>query len=302
MFFFQTLPSVPVLSEYVNPVEPYLRRIQDDGKYKSVHHYLDVQFRLLKEDLVSPLRDGIDLYKKNGTCKGRRIEGAPCSDISIFNVEKVDGKQVTERDGYEMRIIWPAQYDILKLLDNDREMKELGLVMLSCDRFKEDFHLGHIQSSYLMRNGSLHFAVHEETSPFKPNTTYQMAQGTSYLPCYKHVLENLKRISSFKPLPFERYLVHGSKIIFRPNFQQAEKSEYQISEEKKLMKTYNELRSLAACARYTKGKPIPRGVDDDDEDYEFSKSRELSKEDIDLEYRQLQEPIFRPLVGVDIKG
>lgn len=30
-----------------------------DGAYSSVGHYLDIQFRLLREDLYGPLREGI---------------------------------------------------------------------------------------------------------------------------------------------------------------------------------------------------------------------------------------------------
>lgn len=37
----------------------YLRPIKTEGSYDDTSHYLDVQFRLLKEDLVYPLREGI---------------------------------------------------------------------------------------------------------------------------------------------------------------------------------------------------------------------------------------------------
>ncbi|CAI2339304.1 unnamed protein product [Caenorhabditis sp. 36 PRJEB53466] len=303
---FKILTSVPILADYVNPVEPYLRRIREDGVYKSATHYLDVQFRLMREDLVSPLRDGLDMYRKNGTCRGNRIEGVPCSDVSIFNIERVDGKQVTERDGLEMRVAWPSQFDISRLLENDREMKELGLMMLSNDRFTDDFHLTYVQSSLLNVKGCLHLVILEETAPFKPNTSYQMAQGTSYLPSYKHVLENLRRTNPFKPLPFERYIVHGKKEIFRPAFQRAEKNEAQLAEEKRLETIYGEIRSIAVANRYMKGKSVPGGTDvgGDDDDYYYNsanRSSSMQKED-DFEYEQLKEPIFRPQLGVPTRG
>ncbi|CAO4363860.1 unnamed protein product [Caenorhabditis nigoni] len=298
---FRTLTAVPTLKDYVNASEPYLRRIVELGVYTSADHYLDVQFRLLREDLVSPMRDGLDIYRKNGTCKGRRLEGQNMnSDISITNIERVDGKQVTDKDGWEMRIIHPSSFDISKLLENDREMKESGLVMLSCDRFVDDFHLGHIQTSVLAR-GQLHLAVHEETAPFQPNKSYMMAEATSYLPAYEHVLNNLKNMSPFKPIPFERYLVHGRKEIYRPNFHRFEKSEEQITEERRLERIYNEKRSRAAAKRLMADKPIPRGLEEDDDDYIMNR-RVPPKEEQDLEYLQLQEPIFRPFIAVDSKG
>jgi hypothetical protein len=34
-----------------------------DGKYKNVMHYLDIQFRLLREDCIAPLREGtVNVY------------------------------------------------------------------------------------------------------------------------------------------------------------------------------------------------------------------------------------------------
>lgn len=55
MFFFSFFAEVS-----------YLRRAIIDGKYNDAAHYLDVQFRLFREDLISPLRDGIAVYKRNG--------------------------------------------------------------------------------------------------------------------------------------------------------------------------------------------------------------------------------------------
>lgn len=297
---FRELTTVPTLRDYVNPVEPFLRRIVELGTYESAHHYLDVQFRLMREDLVSPMRDGIDIYRKNGTCKGRRIDGEPCSDITLYNIERVEGKQVTEREGLEMRIIKPMSYDVGRLLENDREMKEMGLVILSCDRFVDDFHLGHIQQSLLNTQQILHLAVHQSSAPFQANKSYQMAEATSYLPSYKFVLQNIKNISPFKPIPFERYIVHGRKDIYRPNFQRYEKSEQQKAEETRLEKIYNEVRSRAAGRRLMAGKPIPHGMDDDDDDYMLM-SKQKVLDEVDLEYEQLQEPIFRPHIGVETK-
>jgi hypothetical protein len=41
---------------------PFFRKNIVKGKYFSVDHYLDVHFRLLREDFVRPLRNGINEY------------------------------------------------------------------------------------------------------------------------------------------------------------------------------------------------------------------------------------------------
>lgn len=42
--------------------ETFLRKNVVDGAYKDVEHYLDVQFRLLREDFIAPLRSGIQQF------------------------------------------------------------------------------------------------------------------------------------------------------------------------------------------------------------------------------------------------
>lgn len=56
---FRQQPSFPTMEEMLNEERPFLRPIKSEGSYDDTSHYLDVQFRLLKEDLVCPLRDGI---------------------------------------------------------------------------------------------------------------------------------------------------------------------------------------------------------------------------------------------------
>lgn len=43
----------------------FLRRNKPTGGYASADDYLDVQFRLLREDFVSPLRSGIQEYLRH---------------------------------------------------------------------------------------------------------------------------------------------------------------------------------------------------------------------------------------------
>lgn len=44
-------------------MRPYLRRNKEKGSFSDIEQYLDVQFRLLREDFVSPMRDGIAVWK-----------------------------------------------------------------------------------------------------------------------------------------------------------------------------------------------------------------------------------------------
>ena len=60
---FTKMSIVPSLDDLIgtsnDSVRPFLRRNITNGAYRSVRHYLDVQFRLLREDFVHPLRTGV---------------------------------------------------------------------------------------------------------------------------------------------------------------------------------------------------------------------------------------------------
>ena len=42
---------------------PFLREIRKDRAFDDLNHYLDVNFRLLKEDFTSELREGLHQYQ-----------------------------------------------------------------------------------------------------------------------------------------------------------------------------------------------------------------------------------------------
>ena len=67
---FRTLSVIPTQKDILTAERPFLRRNKIDGSYHDAEHYLDVQFRLLREDFVRPLREGIaQLLERIGSAK-----------------------------------------------------------------------------------------------------------------------------------------------------------------------------------------------------------------------------------------
>lgn len=62
---FRQLSVIPTIQDIHTQGPVFLRRNKIDGKYNDPDHYLDVQFRLLREDFVRPLRDGIQKLLEN---------------------------------------------------------------------------------------------------------------------------------------------------------------------------------------------------------------------------------------------
>jgi hypothetical protein len=62
---FRSLPIIPTSTELLSGEKAFLRPSLIKGGYASAQEYLDVQYRLLREDFVAPLREGIQQYFKN---------------------------------------------------------------------------------------------------------------------------------------------------------------------------------------------------------------------------------------------
>lgn len=70
---FTLLSIVPQLNDILFNNELYLRKNVTNGSYDDVNHYLDVQFRLLREDFMLPLREGVS--KLRDLCKNAKFNG-----------------------------------------------------------------------------------------------------------------------------------------------------------------------------------------------------------------------------------
>ena len=61
---FTDMNIIPNLKDILSDQTPFLRKNITNGAYKSVDHYLDVQFRLLREDYLNPLREGVYKFRE----------------------------------------------------------------------------------------------------------------------------------------------------------------------------------------------------------------------------------------------
>jgi hypothetical protein len=59
---FSRMSIIPNFKDLKFDQTPFLRENITNGAYQSVNHYLDVQFRLLREDYMKPLREGLTFF------------------------------------------------------------------------------------------------------------------------------------------------------------------------------------------------------------------------------------------------
>lgn len=88
---FRTVSIYPDASDILSHHVPFIRGNIVEGKYVAgVNHYLDVQFRLMREDFIRPLRDGITEYihiineRKQTTTSKLRIK-----DLNVYQDVRV---------------------------------------------------------------------------------------------------------------------------------------------------------------------------------------------------------------------
>ena len=76
---FRELSVMPEWEDVCTDAEPFLRPNLIKGSYPDVDTYLDIQFRLLREDFLNPLREGLVAYR----CK---MEKQPKQQIRVDNI------------------------------------------------------------------------------------------------------------------------------------------------------------------------------------------------------------------------
>ncbi|KAE9418958.1 hypothetical protein Angca_008130, partial [Angiostrongylus cantonensis] len=243
---FRTMSDEPVRADIFTCEVPYLRPAIVSGQYDNAAHYLDVQFRLLREDLVRPLRTGISMYKFSGTAR-KNMSKPECepvvSDLFVFELESVYGLEVRGTDGLPIRFAKLTHRSTSDLALSDERLRIGQFVCLSSDGFYEDVHFAKIVYNNRSDDGMIGISILDEEDTIKKRCPYLLAEANSYLEAYKHVLSVMKRFSPYCPLPFERYIVRGKCDVQKPAYMRTEK-ENESPDGSELLNNYMNFRSL----------------------------------------------------------
>lgn len=214
---FRKIPILPRVSDiFLGSRGAFLRKNKARGAYESLKHYLDVQFRLYREDCISPLREGITQYVQEvsaGHNVKRLQDGRLYKNVSI-EYEKhnvVEGQQytVTLDPAHAKRIKWKSS----------RRLLYGSLLCMSTD----DFHtmvfavVAESERDELMKNHSFKIIFPSEVGEVRLplNAKFTMVESTAYFEAYRHVLVGLQRLEDGE-LPFEKYIVRCMTDVERP--------------------------------------------------------------------------------------
>lgn len=243
---FTQMSVVPTLRDILTDQTPFLRKNVTNGAYQSVHHYLDVQFRLLREDFLRPLREGVGKFRE--IVKDSRIERMLKSNQKNTLSTDLPPELIKKLRNIEsLNVYFDIKLDSsitldhgivhgMKLADKSKSInwessKKLmfgSLVCFSSDFFTNECLIGIIcerDLRKLQKEGLIYvrfnFDATGEACLPEVNCTYVMLETSAYFESYKHVLEALiafQRIGELE-FPFKENLIDcQNQIILAPNY------------------------------------------------------------------------------------
>ncbi|XP_074552411.1 NFX1-type zinc finger-containing protein 1 [Halichoeres trimaculatus] len=221
---FRTIPIYPTYEELHNDERPFLRPNLTSKRYTNTHVYLDTHFRLLREDFVRPLREGIQNILWNQKDMGRSedvLKKKHFDDIRVYFDTKLVVPKCTHSG-----LAYVVQFDVTPLKfvrwENTKRLIFGSLVCLSSDNF-ETFLFATVSDREPkdLSKGYVQIAFTEE-SRFKLSTlqkgqSFMMVETTAYFEAYRYVLEGLQEQEE-DSLPFQRYIVNCSPDVEPPAY------------------------------------------------------------------------------------
>ncbi|KAM3962671.1 NFX1-type zinc finger-containing protein 1 [Aphomia sociella] len=187
-----------------------------NGSYPSVKHYLDLQFKLLREDCFGPLRDGICKYMENPS--KRRHE-----NIRVYPKVRIIRTYVSNNKvGHLMDIAWKERstqgsIDTKKLIYN-KQLMFGSLLLLTCDNFENILCATVLDSGVnLLRDGYVAVSFQSPVSKKIFSEPYLMVESEVFFEPYHRVLKVLQS-SRIDDLPMRKYIIEVQTETHPPSY------------------------------------------------------------------------------------
>ncbi|KAI5741810.1 hypothetical protein M8J76_017257 [Diaphorina citri] len=215
---FRTIDLYPAPEEVLQDLNVFLRRSIVDGGYENVEHYLDVQFRLLRQDLIAPLRTGFKELVASltvGDKTRKRINNLRLfKKCSFENIE-------TKYD----KVSYIVCFDVDKRINVNWEYNRWfmfgSLVFFSFDNFST-FFMGTVfeKNNKIIakdRTISVELIGDIELNVEDFRREVMMAESTIFFQPYYHVMKALKQFEE-RNFPMMRYIVEVNPVINPPAY------------------------------------------------------------------------------------
>ncbi|XP_024125640.1 NFX1-type zinc finger-containing protein 1 isoform X2 [Oryzias melastigma] len=216
---FRTIPIYPTSEEFQQDHKPFLRPNLTSQRYTNSHLYLDTHFRLLREDFVRPLREGIQQLLYIQMNLGSNM--IPAKTKHFDDIRVYFDTQLVVPKCTQTGLAYVVQFDIkpLKFVrwQNSKRLLYGSLVCLSCNNF-ESFLYATVsdRDPKNLQKGQVQI-IFTEDSRYKlaripTDQLFLMVETSAYFEAYRYVLEGLKEQEE-EDIPFQRYIVECNKDV-----------------------------------------------------------------------------------------
>ena len=208
---YRKISILPTIHEVRSHKAPLLRSNLINSCYDSWEHYYDVQFRLLREDFLAPLRRGIQSYA--GGARGRQLH-----DIIIYQ-DVILVKPEFTRQGTCFRIRINTQ----RMRSGWEHSKKLifgSLLCFSYDGFKQSIYFATVVERELkdmQKYGEIivKFESNAEMLGHCQTTRFIVAESRAYYEASSHILRSLQ-LAETDTMPFTSYLIRNDCSEVKP--------------------------------------------------------------------------------------
>ncbi|MGH0165546.1 UNVERIFIED_CONTAM: hypothetical protein FKN15_048967 [Acipenser sinensis] len=215
---FRYMSIFPTYEDIHLTAKPFMRPNIIGQKFEDTKTYLDTHFRLLREDFIRPLRDGINQVLK---FDGKDLRKGRFDDIRIYLNAYILSPICTHKG-----ILYRVQFGIdnLKSVNWESSKRLLygALVCLSRDNF-ETMIFATVANRDVkdLQKGITTLDFTEESrlklSEFQENDYFLMVETTAFFEAYRHVLGGLKEMA-LGELPMQKYIVSCDTNISSPQY------------------------------------------------------------------------------------
>ncbi|XP_033097283.1 NFX1-type zinc finger-containing protein 1-like [Anneissia japonica] len=213
---YRDIPILPTKDDLQSMEPPFLRPNKTKGSYSNHIHYLDVQFRLLREDFIGPLRDGIQTHLANVANPLPRDQRKRNTDVRLYYDVQIDHPVISE-NGVYYRVKFSLSNLTRVKWQNTKRLIFGSLVCLSHDNF-QTLLFGTVgnREEELLRHGRVDLKIHNIEN-VENTRVYTMVESTAFFESYRPVLQVLQQFNE-ESIPMENYIIRASHNIEQPKY------------------------------------------------------------------------------------
>ncbi|XP_065213301.1 NFX1-type zinc finger-containing protein 1-like [Planococcus citri] len=196
----------------------FIRPNKIRGAYDNVHHYLDVQFRLIREDFIGPLRSGLHSYKH-----AIALQSKPkykYESLRFYPDVQIKGIEISNRNQVAYAIHFNSRKRFKNINWTNSKWFMFGsLLLFTRDNFESFFFATVLNRDLhnLIRGRILVTFVGDVPLEKMLNQSFLMVESDVYFEPYCLVMKAMKDYSEYN-FPMKQFIIDGNTEIDLPRY------------------------------------------------------------------------------------